>query len=101
MQKLAIPTLTIALGIAWLLNVQGYFPRIDWLWTIGLAAAGLLTFISMRFDRFSFVLGSFLLICSVFSVLRQTEAITVNQELPLLVVAFGALMLFSQMVAPP
>ncbi|PYK84912.1 MAG: hypothetical protein DME40_18765 [Verrucomicrobia bacterium] len=68
----AIAVLVIALGVAWLLNTLNVIPGIDWIWTGGLGIAGILVLMISGIDRVSVVVGPFLLVTSVLSVLRQT-----------------------------
>jgi len=92
-----ISLLIIAIGIAWLLNTLHFIGGVDWIWTIGLAVAGILTLAWGRINKLSFIMGAFLLIGSVFSILRQVNAMRVEVEVPLLVVIFGILFLIAQL----
>jgi hypothetical protein len=99
---LVLSILIVALGIGDLLTAKGFFPGIDWAWTIGLAAVGLLTFVlSGGIDKVSVVVGTFLIASSVLSVLRQTDQITQNVEVPLLVIAIGVLIFIAQLGIVP
>ncbi len=71
----AIAVLVIALGVAWLLNTLNVIPGIDWIWTGGLGIAGILVLMISGIDRVSVVVGPFLLVTSVLSVLRQTASL--------------------------
>ena len=90
---LIVPILIITLGVGWLLATLGFVPDIAWIWTLGLAAAGLLTFVVGGFDKFTVVTGPFFLAASCLSVLRQTGRLQVNTEVPILVIVFGVLTL--------
>jgi hypothetical protein len=90
-----IAVLVIALGVAWLLNILGVIPGVDWLWTGGLGVAGILVMAANGINKFTFVIGPFLLVSSVFSVLRQTGRFSANIELPVLFIIFGVLLLLS------
>ncbi|MBL8822626.1 MAG: hypothetical protein JNJ77_08575 [Planctomycetia bacterium] len=94
--SLVIPLLVMAVGIGWLLSALSYVPDVNWLWTIGLAAAGILTLVMAGIDKFSVVIGPFFLLASVLSVFRQTGWLTLNIEIPLLVIGVGALMVLAQ-----
>lgn len=52
-------------------------------------------------DKFTIVAGPFLLLCTFFSLLRQTERITVDTEIPALVVVGGVLLLVSSILPVP
>lgn len=92
----AVPVIMIAVGIGWLLSVLGIAPAIDWVWTLALLASGLLVFILGGFDKVTFVAGIGLILCSLLSVLRQTGRLPLNVEMPLLVIAVGALLLVAR-----
>jgi hypothetical protein len=94
--------LIITVGVGWLLSAQGFGRGIDWVWTLGLAMVGVATFIlSGGLDKLSVVLGPFFLVCSLLSVLRQTEKLDVNTEIPVLVILIGVLLLVAQARAIP
>lgn len=99
---LIIPVLTIAVGVGWLLTAQEVAPGVNWIWIIGLGVVGLLTFVvSKGFDKVSVVLGPFFLLASLLSVLRQTGHLSVNTEMPVLVISVGVLSLVAQLPAIP
>lgn len=100
-KNLILPVLLIVVGAGWLLTTLGYAPDIDWIWTLGLAVVGLLTFVVASFDKVSFVAGSFFLVTSGLSVLRQTGRLELNVELPILVMLAGVLMLIARHPAIP
>lgn len=100
-KSVVISLLIIAVGIAWLLNTLRVIAGVDWIWTTALAAVGLLTLAWGRLNKFTFIMGLFLIIGSVFSVLRQTGALSVDVEVPLLVIVFGLLFLVAQLPMIP
>src|SRR5262249_24490709 len=75
---LVIPILIIIVGVGWLLTAQGFGPGINWVWTLGLAAIGILTFLLSGFDKVSVVVGPFFLVSSLLSVLRQTGGLDLS-----------------------
>lgn len=96
--------LIITVGVGWLLTAQGYAPGINWIWTLGLGVIGVITFVvSGGLDKFSVIVGSFFLVASVLSILRQTGSLKLDVEVPILVILIGVLLLFAQMrfVPPP
>jgi hypothetical protein len=100
--SLAVPVLVIAVGIGWLLTALGYAPAINWVWTIGLAVAGILTIALSGLDKVSVVIGPFFLLASVLSVFRQTGGLAVNVEVPVLVISVGVFLLIAQLpIVPP
>ena len=96
-KKLIAPILTIIVGLTWLLNTLNIIPGVDWAWSIGLATVGILSVAVGGFNKVSIVTGPFLIIASVFSVMRQTGRINIDLEVPILVIVLGVLMLISQL----
>lgn len=101
MKALAIPILLITLGVGWLLTTMGIVPQVDWVWTLGVALVGILTFALGGFDKVTFVVGSFFLLASLLSILRQTGRLGINIEIPVLIIAAGVLMLLALLKAIP
>lgn len=95
------PLVIIAVGGTWLLNVLEILPGVDWIWTGGLAAAGLLVLGMGGWNRLTAIIGPFLIIGSVFSVLRQTGRLELDLEVPLLVIILGLLWLYATMARLP
>jgi hypothetical protein len=99
---LVIPILMIVVGVGWLLTAQGFGPGVNWVWTLGLAVIGILTFVvSKGVDKVSVVIGPFFLLASLLSVLRQTGQLSLDIEVPVLVISIGALLLVAQLPAIP
>jgi len=96
-----VPILITVIGASWLLNAQGVFPRVDWVWSCGLAAAGLLTLAVGGLDKLTAVAGPFLFVAAICSVIRQTGRLRMETELPLLVMALGIFMLLSHALKLP
>jgi hypothetical protein len=93
--------LTIALGAAWLLNTLNVIPGVDWIWTSLLGVTGILVIVLGGVNKMTFVVGPFLLITSVFSVLRQTGRCETDVEVPTLVIILGVLMLGATILPIP
>lgn len=83
----------MALGVAWLLNNVGVLPAVEWIWTLGLAVTGIMIVAIAGLDKATAVVGSFLVIKAFFSIFRQTGKISINYEIPILVIIFGLLLL--------
>lgn len=98
---LVIPILLITVGVGWLLTVLNVTPGIDWVWTLGLAVIGLMAFVLGGFDKFTVVAGPFFLAASFLSVLRQTDRLHVNTEVPILVILAGVLLLVARIPTIP
>ncbi len=94
---LVLSVLIITIGVGWLLTAQGFGPGINWVWTLGLGVVGVLTFvISGGLDKLSVVVGPFFLVSSVLSLLRQTERLRPEVEVPALVILIGVLLAIAQ-----
>ena len=65
-KKLIAPILTILVGLTWLLNTLNIVPSVVWVWSIGLAAAGIFSIEVGGFNKVSVVTDSFLIVASVF-----------------------------------
>lgn len=94
--SLVVPIALIALGVGWLLSVLGVAPDINWLWTIGLAITGVFALLASGIDKVSVVVGPFFMIMSLLSVLRQSGYISLDIEVPILVIVAGVLSLVSR-----
>lgn len=94
---LMLSILIITVGTGWLLTVRGFGPGVNWVWTLGLGACGIGAFVvSGGIDKVSIVAGPFLLIGSLLSILRQTDSLALDTEVPLLVITMGVLSLIAQ-----
>jgi hypothetical protein len=99
---LVIPILIIAIGVGWLLTAQGFAPGVNWIWTLGLGVVGILVFVvSSGVDKVSVVIGPFFLLASLLSVLRQTGQMSMDIEIPILVISIGVLLLVARFPVIP
>ena len=96
-----VPILLVLIGVLTLLGQYGVVPSFNQLWTIGLAAVGVLTFLLNGYNKSSFVIGSFLILSSGLSILRTQEILDVAKEIPIIFIALGTLMLISRSGAIP
>lgn len=99
--SLILPILLITVGAGWLLTTLGVAPGIDWIWTLGLAVAGILAFATGGVDKFTIVVGPFFIIASFMSLLRQTGRLRFDTEVPMLVILAGILLLIARSPAVP
>jgi hypothetical protein len=95
-KTLAIPLLLITVGTGWLLTTLDVAPGIDWVWTLGLAVIGVLAFAMSGLDKFTVVVGPMFILASCLSVLRQTERLDFDVEVPILVITLGCLLLVAR-----
>jgi hypothetical protein len=92
----------IAVGGGWLITALNKSNDMNWVWTLALAAVGILTFVvSGGFDKVSLVVGPFFIIAGAMSILRQRNFIAPNIEAPILVTAVGVFLLAVQWPAVP
>lgn len=97
-ERFVLPVLVIAVGVALLLDVRRVLPGVEWIFPVVFAAAGLLTLYVRRFDKITFVFGPALLVASVTSFLRETGRLSLECELPILIIVLGGLMLLAQLL---
>ena len=95
-KTLVLPILLIVVGAGWLLTTLGIAPGIHWIWVLGLAVVGFLSFVVGGFDKVTFVVGAFFIATSCLSVLRQSEHISIDVEVPILVILAGVLLLVAR-----
>lgn len=100
-KRFVVPVLVILLGVTWLLNVLGIIPGVDWMWTVGLAAVGILTLTAGGINKLTVVIGPFFMIASVCSILRQTGRLDIAREIPILTIVLGCLLLLVQWLNLP
>lgn len=100
-RQLVIPVLLMAFGIGWLLNGLELLPGVDWGWSIGLAACGVITLVAVGINRRSVVVSGFLVVASVLSIARQQYNMPIKVEVPLLVITLGVLMLIGTLAKLP
>jgi hypothetical protein len=100
-KSLTAPVLIITLGLGWLLTVNNLMPGVNWIWVLGLAVIGFLVLAVGGIDKVTFVVGPFLVASTFFSLLRQTGRISVDTEVPTLVIVFGVLMLLAKLLPIP
>jgi hypothetical protein len=95
-KTLVIPLLIISIGTGWLLTTLNVVPGLNWIWILGLAMTGLLSFAVSGLDKSSVLIGPFFLIASSLSVLRQTGYVSLDVEVPILVIVIGCLLLVAR-----
>ncbi len=98
---LLLPILLITVGVGWLLSTLGIAPGIDWIWTLSLAVVGLLALALGGVDKVTVVIGPFFILASCLSILRQTDRLQLDIEVPILVIVAGVLLLVARTPAIP
>ena len=99
--EIAIPAVILAVGIGWLVNSLDVIPDVNWVWSLGLGAAGALVLATGGINKGTVVIGPLLLIVALLSVARQTGGLELKLEVPLLIIALGGLSLFSALSGLP
>jgi hypothetical protein len=101
---LALPILLMAIGSGWLLTNSGFMPGIDWVWTLLLAAVGVLILVLGGINKLTITLGPVSIAASFLSILRQNGKLSMDIEIPLLMILLGFCMLVARhprIPAPP
>ncbi len=100
---IVIPCVVITLGTGWLLTTKLIMPGVDWVWVLGLGVMGVLVLALSGINKVTIVVGPILIIATFLSILRQTGRLSVDTEIPILVIIIGILMLSSHIfpVPPP
>lgn len=96
-----MPLLVTSFGLAWLLKQSEIAPSVDWIWAIFLAVIGVLIPLVIGLDKVTIVLGPGFLVACCLSLLRQSEKLKPDLEVPILVVAIGILMLIALLPTIP
>ena len=100
-KSVVVPILLITVGFGWLLTAQEVIPGVNWVWVLGLGIVGVLTFALGGVNKFTVVVGPFLIVCTIFSLLRQTGRMSIDTEIPALVILAGFLLLIVQFLRIP
>ena len=95
------PIVLLIIGVLILMGQFGIMPELTTLWTVGLAACGILTFVFNGFNKSTLVVGSFLIVAAVLSVLRTNDVLEIKNEVPIVFIVLGALMLVARSATIP
>ena len=100
-KSVALPLFIVVLGAAWLVDNLQIVPAVNWVWTVSLGAPGILVLLFARWNSVNFIIGAFMTVASLFSLLRQTQVIGEQVMVPCLTIVFGAVLLFIRLVHIP
>ncbi len=100
-QPLAGAIVLMVLSGCWLLSRLDVLPGIEWGAMLAIGGLGLLTLAVGTIDRQTFVMGFFLLIASMVSVLRHTGHLNSDLALPALMTSLALLLIVSQAIPNP
>jgi len=95
-----VPVLLVFVGVGWLLNTLDVVPGVNWAYTLGVGAVGAVILLQ-GLNRFSFVVGTFLIVGAFCSYLRQTGHLKVEIQVPIMVILVGVLMLVAHYAGLP
>lgn len=96
-----MPLLVTSFGIAWLLKQSEIAPTVDWIWAIFLAVVGILIPLVVGLDKVTVVVGPGFLVACCLTLLRQSETLKPDLEVPILVIAVGGLMIIALLPTIP
>src|SRR5438128_9774448 len=74
-----VPVLMVFVGAGWLMNTLDVLPGVNWAYILGVGAVGLVMLLQ-GFNKFNFVVGSFLVIGSVAAYLRQSGVLSIEVQ---------------------
>ena len=100
-KSMTVPILIIGLGVGWLLTAHNVLPGVNWIWLLALGIVGVLVIAVGGFDKVTLVVGPFLIAGTIFSLLRQTGHISIDTEVPALVIFLGVLLLLVRVLPVP
>ncbi len=93
-----VPIVIVILGVSWLLDSLDVAPGVNWVRTVGLATAGVLVPVIGGIDKLTVVMCPFLITTSVCELMRQTGSLKQSEEMPILLIVLGALVLVEQIL---
>ena len=96
-----LPLLLIIIGAGWLLTTLGVAPDINWIWTLSIVGIGLISFLIHGLDKVTVVVGPLFLTAGMLSVLRQAGRLSIDVEMPILVILSGILMMIARRPSIP
>lgn len=96
-----VPVLLMTIGTGWLLSALGVAPSIDWIWTLGLAMVGIVSIAISGIDKVTVVIAPLFISASCLSVFRQTGRLSLDVEVPILVILAGLLLLVARLPRIP
>lgn len=88
---LSMGVVLMLIGSGWLLTVWKVVPGVNWIWIAALGMAGLVPVALGGLNKVTAFAAGFMVAASFASLLRQMEKISINVEVPALVVVAGLL----------
>lgn len=91
----------VVIGTGWLLTETGVVPGVNWIWITALAISGLVPVWAAGLNKLTAFMAAFMVLASFASLLRQMGKLSVNHEVPGLVIAAGALLVLVTLLPIP
>jgi hypothetical protein len=101
MKNATLPIVLIAIGAVWLMNSLHWLPRIEWLWILGLIAAGAAILFVDGVTKSSIVAGPLLIVAGVLSFLHLYYGLAWRFMFPVMLICGGVFMLAARSSSIP
>ena len=79
-----------------MLTTLGIAPGINWIWTLAITGIGIISFVIHGLDKVTVVVGPFFITAGLLSVLRQAGRLSIDIEMPILVILSGILLMIAR-----
>jgi hypothetical protein len=96
MRDAGIPVTLIVVGVLWLVWYFGWFPDVDWIIAVGLAAGGVAVLLFDGVTKSSVVIGPFMIASGLVWALHDRYRVSWSVLVPALLILLGALMLVAR-----
>jgi len=96
MRDAGIPVTLIVVGVLWLVWYFGWFPDVDWIIAVGLAAGGVAVLFFDGVTKSSVVIGPFMIASGLAWALHDRYRVSWSVLIPALLILLGALMLVAR-----
>jgi hypothetical protein len=96
MRDAGIPVTLIVVGVLWLVWYFGWFPDVDWIIAVGLAAGGVAVLLFDGVTKSSVVIGPFMIASGLAWALHDRYRVSWSVLIPALLILLGALMLVAR-----
>jgi hypothetical protein len=101
MRGAGLPIVLIVVGAGWLLNSLHWLPNMQWLWILGLAAAGIAILLLDGLTKSSVVAGPLLILAGVMAYLREFHNLGWRFIIPVMLICWGLTMLIARSPSIP
>jgi hypothetical protein len=101
MRGTGLPIVLIVVGAGWLLHSLHWLPNMQWLWILGLAAAGIAILLLDGVTKSSVVAGPLLILAGVMAYLREFHNLGWRFIIPSMLICWGLTMLIARSPSIP